>query len=160
MPKSKTIHPDGSVHGQQKTVRLTQERRRQLVGDMVLMDWSYREIAQELDIAIGTVHNDVQALQEEWREERIETIDQLKKKQLRRLGRLRARAWKRVEAGESGAIGEALKVEQEYNKISGIYAPAVLEMQGAGGAPLFSNAMLVAAMRASEEGQDDFPSDE
>lgn len=145
------IHPDGSIRGEQKGVRLSKERRQQMVGDFVLMDLTYREIAHKLGVSIGTIHNDVKAIQAEWREERVETMDQIKNKQLRRLGRLRARAWERVESGEKGAIGEALKVEQEFNKISGIYEPAVLEIQGAGGAPFFSNAALVAAMRQAEQ---------
>lgn len=133
-----------------KHIRYAKEVRLQMVSDALLAKLTYREIASICKVSISTIHSDVKQLEAELRQTALATIEQAKGEALTQLERLFAKAWMRVEAGEQGAIGEALKVRQEINKVRGIYAPSVMEITGNQGKPLFPTGAIVAALRAAE----------
>jgi hypothetical protein len=68
------------------------ERRREVV-DLIFQGHSYAEIASELDISKGTVHNDVEHMQEKWEAEAIRAMDKHMRGELARLRRIWREAW-------------------------------------------------------------------
>ena len=69
------------------------EDRRQLVAGLYLRAWSMRAIAVEVDIGLGTVSRDIQAVIAEWREQRLDDIDAYQTTELSRIAKLEQTYW-------------------------------------------------------------------
>lgn len=135
---------------QKKAVDMKIEERRLRVAELILQDYTQRQIAEMLSCSVGTVNEDVAEIEADWKAQRVLVIEEKKAKQDRRLQRLRRAAWKRVDDEEKGAVRDALAVEAEYNKLYGLYAPATMEITS-GGEPLLPVQGLVSALLAAQK---------
>lgn len=100
-----------------KDYRQAQIVRMNIIGELYKRGWSYRQIREEvmarLDLrtySLRTVHKDVLALLAEWRETRIENLDQAVQLELERIDDIVREAWEAWD--KSKQDGERTRVKQ------------------------------------------------
>ncbi len=83
-----------------KTQRLAQ---RQQIATLRLKGWTQLQIAECLDVSLRTVARELDVLHREWREEASEDIAAIKARELRKLDRMEAEAWREWERSRRAA---------------------------------------------------------
>ncbi|MEE4659019.1 MAG: hypothetical protein V2J89_01040 [Halieaceae bacterium] len=121
----------GTKRGKKRTVK---ERERDLafIARHYLRGYSQNEIAVELGKATGTqvtrqqICYDLKKLQEQWREEQLEAIDELKARELAKLDHMEAEAWAAWERSKEQAE-KTKKGRRTGGRNAGEYAEVQVE---------------------------------
>ena len=109
-----------------KSISAAIERRRQKVADGLLAGKTYRQMAKELRVALGTIAKDTKAIFEQWREDRAWKIEEWASLQVYRLDRMLHAIWPDVLLGDLKAIDRALRIEQQRSDLLGTHAAKVI----------------------------------
>jgi IS30 family transposase len=87
------------------------EQRQRIVMERYLAGNSMRKIAEELNVAVGTVWNDVNAIRKHWREQSVDEYDLWKDRELERIDKLEMAAWQ----GWNRSTQDAVKITEEHS---------------------------------------------
>lgn len=131
---------------QRERLARIRETRLDLVAQLYRRGYSIRQICTEAAKQLGqkslstaTVHKDVKALLQEWRDERREVIDEALTIELERIDEAVRELWqvwersKQMDAIASPAIiAEIRKQLEERRKLLGLYAPEKQEVKAEG----------------------------
>lgn len=109
-----------------KAISAAIERRRQKVADGLLAGDTYRVMAKELRVSLGTIAKDTKAIFTQWREDRAWKIEEWASLQVHRLDKMLHAIWPEVLAGELPAIDRALRIEQQRADLLGTQAAKVV----------------------------------
>ena len=88
--------------------QVEREQHRNLISDLYLRGNSFRAIQQEVKKAFGkalsmsTIHADVTALRNEWKEQRIALLDEATDLELKKLDAIEVEAWEAWQKSKSG----------------------------------------------------------
>ena len=91
---------------------------------------SYRQIAGELGVSIGTVHNWLKEWREEYQLANEEDAHTLRADESARLDSMLLALQPKIEAGEERAIDTALRIQARRAALWGIDAPTRAEVAG------------------------------
>lgn len=103
-----------------KQKQLEIARRRVRVEQMYLAGKTYRDIAQELNVSVGTVAGDMQAVMTAWREQTTADLEDFKNLQMKRLNQLLASAWGEATTGDAKMLAQVRGILNDMNKLMGI----------------------------------------
>ena len=106
-----------------------QEDRRKRVAEALLRGLNVRQIATELDINKNTACADVQAVRQEWREDRINNHDELVAEELQRLEALYAAHYPKAIAGSRDSAQVLLSISSKRCRILGLNAPTEVRLE-------------------------------
>ncbi len=67
--------------------------RRQKAADLYLQGHTMAQISDQLNVAVGTVHNDLKRVREAWRESSVRDFDELRTIELLKIERIEQEAW-------------------------------------------------------------------
>lgn len=98
-------------------------KRREDVSRFRLRGWTQRQIAEMLNVSVGTVNRDLACLQEEWKAAALASIDEHKTRVLAELAEVKRRGHA---DGNLNVVVQALKTEID---ILGLDAPAKSEIK-------------------------------
>jgi transposase len=109
----------------------TIEQRRERVARYVLAGVTYREAAAELDVSLATVHSDVQALKDGWRERYAEDYHEHAALELAKLEQVERRLWQQIADSGGGrqlaAIESWIKLSRRRAQLLGLDRPERIE---------------------------------
>lgn len=98
---------------------IEREARRKKVAANLIAGLNYREIAEALNVSIGTVSSDVAALLKRWRAEQISDIGQWQALNTKRIDRAINAIWKEVADGNLQAIDRLQKLIDQQGRLMG-----------------------------------------
>lgn len=99
------------------------ESRRPRVSQLLLAGKTYREIAEFLGVGLGTIHRDVKAIRESWREEQRISTDAWVTQELARLAKLEGPAVSQALEGSLRAVDRCLRIMERRARLLGLDAP-------------------------------------
>jgi len=99
------------------------ELRRKKVAANLIGGMNYRDIAEALDVSVGTVANDVKILFARWQKEQVRDYDELITAEVRRCDRLLNAVWNEAMDGKLTSIDRALKIMERRARLLGLDAP-------------------------------------
>ncbi len=106
------------------------ELRRRQVAANLLAGLNYREMAEALDVSLGTVKNDVAAVIKRWQSEQVAATGDYLSLAERRLDRALNAIWDGVLSGDPKAIMAMLRIEERRAKLLGLDQPERVEHSG------------------------------
>ena len=106
-----------------KSEQMEREQRRRAVAAALLAGKRYREIAEELDVSLGTVSNDVSIIMGRWKREGTRDIDDYVELNMRRLEAALAGIWENVTLGRVGFIDRMLAIMKQMDKYHDLESP-------------------------------------
>lgn len=106
-----------------KTKSAVIEKRRRAVAANLLAGLNYRDIAEGLNVSVGTVSGDVKALMTQWREDQAKDVGDHVAIDLRRMDMAINAIWDDVKAGKLQAIDRLLKILERRSKMLGYDKP-------------------------------------
>ncbi|KPL72270.1 hypothetical protein ADN00_15760 [Ornatilinea apprima] len=106
---------------EKKTAKLRAEERRKVVAANILAGLSYRQIADALNISIGTISNDVKKITERLEKEQVEDLSQALRLEIARLDQLLNTLWSKATNGDLSCIDRILKISDQRAKLLGLY---------------------------------------
>jgi len=106
--------------------------RRVRAFDMRKRGATYREIAQELQADVHTIHGDIQAELASLRETAVAEATQLRALELERLDGMTSGLWPHVRAGSPPAVTAAVKVSERRARLLGLDAPVASRTEVSG----------------------------
>lgn len=115
--------------GEPKSKKALIEQRRRIVAANLLAGLNYRDIATGLNVSLGTIARDVKILFERWRKEQVQTIDEQKDIDLRRIDVAINAIWDEVKNGHLGAIDRMDKLLQRRSRMLGYDAPETIKVK-------------------------------
>ncbi|GAB4528037.1 MAG: hypothetical protein OHK0046_46490 [Anaerolineae bacterium] len=98
------------------------EARRRKVTDAILAGKTYRQIAGELNVSLGTVAGDKKAVVHAWQKEQKADIADWTAIQMARLGELLVGLWSKAKAGDGPAIDRAMRIMERMDYLMGVDA--------------------------------------
>lgn len=104
---------------QKRRANIEREDRRRKVAANLLAGLNYREIAEALNVSIGTVSNDVEALVKRWRTEQISQVGEWQSLNVKRLDRAINAIWGDVAGGNLAAIDRLQKLIDQQGRLLG-----------------------------------------
>lgn len=107
-----------------KKKQLEVAERRRVVAANILAGATYRDIANALNVSVGTVAGDAEAILEEWRTERVAKTDERVVLDIRRLDLALNAIFDKVQAGDMRAIETMLRIQERAARYLGLDAPA------------------------------------
>ena len=99
-------------------------KRREDVARQRLRGWTQRQIAEQLNVSVGTVNRDLACLQEEWKAAALASIEEHKIRVLAELAEVKRRGHA---TNNLNAVLQAIKAEVD---ILGLDAPVKSEISG------------------------------
>jgi len=99
-------------------------KRREEVARQRLRGWTQRQIAEQLNVSVGTVNRDLSCLHEEWKAAALASIEEHKIRVLAELAEVKRRGHA---TNNLNAVLQALKAEVD---ILGLDAPVKSEISG------------------------------
>jgi transposase len=118
----------GHVRSTQSTAEAAEiERRREAVARLVLDGNTYREIAEDLDVSLGTVADDVSELRDAWRERYAEHYHEHAALELARLDHVERKLWPQIDDGKLAAIETWIKLSRRRAALLGLDRPERVE---------------------------------
>ena len=112
------------------------EMRRKRVAANLLGGLTYRQMAEALEVSLGTIASDVRIIIGRWRADQVETTDDWAQIQIRRLDTMLNALWDKALSGEEKAVRAVVEIIEKQNKILGTEAPTKHELSGKDGGPL------------------------
>lgn len=103
-----------------KTKQLEIARRRVEVERLYLSGKTYRDIAEDLNVSVGTVAGDMKAVIQSWRNQATDDLDDFKQTQMQRLQRLLAALWVAAEGGDLKAVQQVRGIMSDMNTLMGL----------------------------------------
>lgn len=97
--------------------------RRAQVAALRLSQYSQAEIAARLDVSVGTVNSDLQALREEWAERRFTSYDSWVEEELATLDKMQRAFLPLALSGQTSAADRVLAVMDRRAKLVGLDKP-------------------------------------
>lgn len=91
--------------------------RRKKVAANLLAGWTYRDIAEVLDVSIGTIASDYKAMLESWKQHYTTRLDQYLYMQLRRYDTMLNAIWPDAQRGNALMIDRALSIMDRQNAL-------------------------------------------
>lgn len=111
--------------------------RRQRVSDLFAQKLTITEIANELNVSVGTISNDIGVLRQLWQEAAADSIDNMMWRELADLEEMERKAAAQYEKKPSTFwIDTRLKIKERRAKLTGLDAPIRRELTGKDGAAL------------------------
>lgn len=110
-----------------KSPGLKREERRKLVAANLLAGLNYREMAERLDVSIGTIKNDVDIILKRAQKEQVSGAEQWLAVQVRRLDRAINAIWGNVLNGDPQAIDRLQRLIDQQAKYLGYDKPLKLD---------------------------------
>jgi Homeodomain-like domain len=107
----------------QKTEEAQREQRRLTVAANILAGATYRQIAEALQISVGTVTNDMAIIMDRWKAEQTKAIDHKRQIELQRLDVVHNAIWQQVLAGDLAAVDRYVSIVNTRAKLLGLYMP-------------------------------------
>lgn len=104
---------------QRRRANIEREERRRKVAANLLAGLNYREIAEALNVSLGTVSSDVEALLKRWRAEQISQVGEWQALNVKRLDRAINAIWGDVANGNLAAIDRLQKLIEQQGKLLG-----------------------------------------
>lgn len=104
------------------------EVRRAKVSALVLRGTSYHKIADELGCSLGTVAGDMKKIMGRWRDNQIQSNDEWRELEIKRLDKALDAIWPGVEAGDNKTVLVFLRLSERRAKMKGLDAPAKAEV--------------------------------
>lgn len=132
-----------------KSNQAAREERRKHVSANLLAGISYRQMAEALEVSIGTISNDVKIILGRWQREQIQNTAGWVALELQRLDRAAVAIWPDVLDGKLQAIDRLLKIMERRAKLLGLDGP--IQIAGKDGKDLLPIADLVRALRAADD---------
>jgi predicted histidine transporter YuiF (NhaC family) len=102
---------------QKRRAEIEREERRKKVAANLLAGLNYREIANALNVSIGTVSNDVEALLKRWRAEQVTSVGEWSALNVKRLDRAINAIWGEVADGNLAAIDRLQKLIEQIDTL-------------------------------------------
>lgn len=112
---------------QKKSDAGLREVRLKQVAANLLAGLSYRQIAEGLNVSVGTVASDVKRLLDRWKKEQVTIVDDVVRVEVQRLDRAMAAIWTKVQGGDLEAIDRMVKLMERRAKLLGLDAPKRVE---------------------------------
>ena len=116
-----------------KANQVAREERRKKVAANILGGLTYREIAEALNVSLGTVANDVKIILGRWQREQVADAEKYVQIELRRLDRAINAIWNDVQDGKLTAIDRMIKLMERRAKLMGLDAPQRHQLTGQDG---------------------------
>lgn len=91
---------------------MKEELRRNIVCDLYIEGYSYREIAERFGVSVTTIHRDIKKIREEWKKSRPDRYQEGLDRALASLDRIEANAWK----GWNKSLEDAVESVEELNE--------------------------------------------
>jgi hypothetical protein len=107
-----------------KKKQLEIAERRKVVAANILAGATYRDIANALNVSVGTVAGDAGAILSEWRAERVDNTDARVVLDIRRLDLALNAIFDKVQSGDVRAIETMIRIQDRAAKYLGLDAPA------------------------------------
>jgi hypothetical protein len=118
----------GHVRGTQSTAEAAEiERRREAVARLILDGNTYRDIAEQLDVSLGTIADDVSELRDAWRERYAEDFAAHASIELAKLDRAEQVLWPQIDDGKLAAIETFVKISRRRAQLLGLDRPERVE---------------------------------
>jgi hypothetical protein len=95
---------------------------------MRMLRFSYRAIAERLGITHTTAERWVAEAMGEYNQTRLQGAEKLRERELAHLDYLITKLAPKIEAGDTGAIGSAVRVSERRARLLGLDAPAKVEV--------------------------------
>ncbi len=125
--------------------------RRKVVSAKLVAGETYREIAEFLNVSIGTVANDVKLILGRWQREQITNSGEYARLEVRRLDLALNAIWDKViTGGDLYAIDRLLKISERKAKLLGLDRPFKVAPTNPDGTERYAIDRLTDAQRASE----------
>lgn len=103
------------------------ENRRVQVSRLVLAGYAYRQVAEELNCSLGTVASDMKVIMARWKEEQVQSHDDFRELELKRLDRAMRALMPAVDAGDDKAINTLIRLSKRRSELKGLDAPIKTE---------------------------------
>lgn len=99
------------------------EDRRKVVSANLLAGLTYRQMAEALNVSLGTIAEDVRIIIGRWKKEQVAATDEYVQLEIIRLDRALNAIWTKVTEGDRGAIDSMLKIMERRAKYKALDAP-------------------------------------
>jgi len=103
-------------------------KRRDIVAANYLAGLNYQDMADQLGVSIGTIASDIKSLLDEWREARLDLIEEAVLLEDRRLDVILNAIWTRAKEGDLSTIDRFLKVSESRRRLKGMDAPGRMQV--------------------------------
>ena len=103
-------------------------KRRDIVAANYLAGLNYQDMADQLNVSIGTIASDIKSLLDEWREAKIGLIDDAVLLEERRLDVILNAIWLKAKEGDNSAIDRFLKLSESRRRLRGLDAPGRMQV--------------------------------
>lgn len=107
-----------------KRQKATLAERRTIVAANLKAGVNYRTIATGTGVSVGTICRDVKIILQEWREARVDQVDDWIELQVARLDELISAVWKEAMRGEVQAIDRVVKLMETQGRLLKFDEPA------------------------------------
>jgi hypothetical protein len=124
------------TRGLTKQQELEIENRRKIVSANILAGLNYRDMATQLNVAIGTIARDVKIITTRLKHEQLADIELVAQTELRRLDTALNAIWAKVQAGDYTAIDKLLRLQDQRAKYLPLFGRDRMELSGPGGKPI------------------------
>lgn len=114
-----------------------------MVSANLLAGLTYRQMAEALNVSLGTITSDVATIIGRWKKEQIKDAGEYVELEIIRLDRALNAIWTKVQDGDQGAIATMLKIQERRAKYRGLDAPVKQELSGPEGQPLQFSEVVV-----------------
>lgn len=111
-----------------KAQRAKIEKRRRDIAANLLAGLNYRQIAEGLQVSLGTVASDVKAIFKRWKDETIHDADNCRTLDLARIDIAINAIIKDVEAGQLGAIDRLVRLLERRARMIGYDSPEKIDL--------------------------------
>lgn len=114
------------------------EQRRLKVAANILAGLNYRDMAQALNVSIGTIASDAKAIYKQWQKEQADTVDKHVQIDLRRIDRMINALWDKVTADvpDLGSMDRVMRLMEMRARYLGAYKPTQIGVGDPEGKPL------------------------
>lgn len=103
-----------------KPLEAQREQRRKTVAANLLAGLNYRQMADALDVSIGTIAGDVKIIFGRWQKEQVTAVNEVIRLEVTRLDQALNAIWSDVAAGKPSAINVLLKIMERRARLLGL----------------------------------------
>lgn len=101
-----------------------------MVAANLLAGLTYRDMAGALNVSISTIADDVKVIIGRWQREQVRDTGEYVELELLRLDRAINAIWTKVQAGDLGAIGAMIRIQERRARYRGLDAAEKVEHSG------------------------------
>lgn len=130
-----------NLNGKKVQGQFSITERRARVAELYRQKMPQAKIAKKLNVAVGTVNKDIQAIRSDWRASAVDDIDERIQEQLRRTEKLYEALQSGISKGSARHVEVALQVLKRQAELVGMDAPKKHEVAGPAGGPIAMQAI-------------------